>query len=139
MVIAGFVALIFLQFMYWGLIFVVPAALVIFLGVKERQRPKLYSITLTLNSGHYYEIVSSDLDGIRALYDKIGEAIHQDAPVNTTFNFNGGKAVIHNGDKVHKGDNYYATGSQVGAMGKGASASPTFNNNGNDPSVSNNL
>jgi len=73
MIIATIVICIFIQYMFWGLLFVIPGALVIYWGIKERQRPDLYGITLELNSGYKYNFISKDANGIRSLYTKIKE------------------------------------------------------------------
>ena len=128
MIIAGFIALIFLRYWYWGLVFVIPAVLILYVGIRERRRPKLFGLTLNLNSGERYNLFSEDKEGIGRLYHLIGEAIHTDHPINAIMNFNPGKIEFNLGDTIN------VNHSQVGAIGTQAVASGTTFNSGGDPS-----
>src|SRR5882757_4632170 len=115
------VFLIFLSRMYWGLIFVIPSGWLVAKGIWERWRPNLYGITLHLNSGARYNLYNKDRDGIERLYTLINEAIHKDAVVNTTMIFQSDGIIFNTGD-INTGDNYQVKDSQVGAVGRNASA-----------------
>jgi len=128
MVIAAIVICIFLSYMYWGLVLVIPAAYVIYLGVKERQRPKLYALSLELNSGMKYFFASEDKEGIQLLYTRINDAIHAEAKVNYIVNFLSDKI------EFNSGDTYNIDRSQAGAIGRNASGSASFNNAAGDGS-----
>ncbi|MHA4811438.1 DUF6232 family protein [Flavitalea flava] len=130
MLVAGLAIIIFMNYLFWGLIFIVPAALIIYAGIKERQKPKLYEIVLELASGGLHNIVSADEQGIRSLYSKIKEAMqNEENPINYHLNFKSGKI------DFNTGDTYNVKDSQIGALGNAASASGTiFNTTYNKPS-----
>lgn len=125
MVIAAIIIFIFYNRMYWGLLFVLPAAWVLYTGVSERLKPNLYALSLELNSGKTYDFSSTDEEGIRRLYSKLKELMNDnsDRQINYNYHFEGGKVVLNSGDT------YNVNNSQVGAVGRNASAEANFNNN----------
>lgn len=119
MVIACIVIYYGVQHFREGFVFVAVAAVILYLGIMQRRRPKLYGVTLELNSGQRYSFFSEDGPGIQSLYAKINEAIHSEHPVNYLVNFSPGHI------QLHSGDSYHINNSQVGAIGKNASATNT--------------
>ncbi|HEY4109973.1 DUF6232 family protein [Puia sp.] len=129
MIIAGILGFFAVQHLLtWGPVVVIPAALILYLGIRERRRPNLFGLTLHLNSGERHNIISEDKEGIGRLYHLIGEAIHKDHPVSATLNFNPGRI------DFYTGDTYNVSQSQVGAIGAQAVANGTTFNSGTGPS-----
>lgn len=64
-----------------GLIIAIPCALVLIYGILERIKPRLYGVTMELNSGSLKNVYSNDQQGIRHLYHNISEALESDIKV----------------------------------------------------------
>jgi hypothetical protein len=87
LIIAGVAALASFAFMPYGLILLVPAAFVLYVGIKERLRSKLYGLTIELNSGSEHYFLNTDLKSINNLFEFITEVIKQGQPFSATFTF----------------------------------------------------
>ena len=66
---------------------------IVYIGYLERQIPRLYGLTVELNSGNTHHFSSKDEEGISNLFNIITEAAEQDEPINQTFHFEGDKVV----------------------------------------------
>lgn len=69
----------------YGLILTVIFGFVIYLGVKERMRPKLYGMTIELNSGARHYFLNKDQTGIKALFEKLYRCIENEETFAVTF------------------------------------------------------
>jgi len=94
MVISAIIFLVSLKVpMPYGLILMVVFGGIILLGIKERLRPKLYGLTIELNSGTRHTIYSRDHEGIDKVFKTLLEAVNHPELYamggSFTFNNNG--------------------------------------------------
>ncbi len=101
MLIAGIVICVFGPQFFWGLIFVIPAAGVIYAGIRERQKPELYGISLELTSGREYKLISRDIQGINLLVTRIKEAMRDERSLKYVVNFDRGKIIFNSDETRH--------------------------------------
>ncbi|MGN6435947.1 MAG: hypothetical protein ACTHMM_05410 [Agriterribacter sp.] len=69
----------------YGLIFTAVFGLISFVGIKERLRPRLYGLTIELNSGTRHLFLNEDLNGVKALFEKLSYRIEKEEPLAVSF------------------------------------------------------
>lgn len=87
LIVAAVAALASFFFLPYGLILLLPAAVILYIGIKERLRPKLYGLTIELNSGSEHYFLNTDLQSINDLFAFITEVIKKGIPFSATFTF----------------------------------------------------
>lgn len=76
-----------------GLVLTLFFGLNVYVGIKERLRPKLYGLTIELNSGTTQSFLSKDTQGINALFEAVIHALENDVQIVADF---GNKGVTNN-------------------------------------------
>ncbi|MGE7776636.1 DUF6232 family protein [Chitinophaga sp. NPDC101104] len=83
----------------WPII-AIPCGLVLLYGLLERWKPRLFGVTIEMNSGSHKNIYSSDQQGIKRLYDAITVALESDEKIFHAH-FGHGSIKIDNMQNIH--------------------------------------
>jgi hypothetical protein len=81
-----------------------PALLLIALGIWDIKKPKLYGLTIELNSGSRHYFFSKDLKGIERLFLDITEAIYRHSPFMMVTKFEDNRITITDSNIGNIGD-----------------------------------
>lgn len=87
----------------YGLVLTLVFGFIVYLGVKERMRPKLYGMTIELNSGTRHYFLNKDKSGIEVLFEKLSVCIEKEEPFVVSFVDN--RVTITNANIGVVGDN----------------------------------
>ncbi len=89
LVIAGIVTGIGLYFykevLAWP--FIIICGGIVFMGIRERLRPKIYGLTIQLNSGSNHHFFSKDFVGVKNLFSAVQIALENDVPISIKATF----------------------------------------------------
>ena len=105
-------AIVGLALMPYGLILTVIFGFIAFLGFRERSRPKLYGLTIQLNSGTEHTFLSKDQGGISRLFTLISNAVETNSPMNFNVSFQDKRVIVQNSPGTVVGDNNTFTDNQ---------------------------
>lgn len=85
----------------YGLLITLVAAPVILMGILERRRPRIYGLTIELNSASRQSFLSKDEKGINELFSAISRFVEneEDVVVQASFTTNQVKVDVVQGDK----------------------------------------
>ena len=77
-----------LKYAPYGLVLTLFFGLNAYVGIKERMRPKLYGLTIELNSGATHHFLSKDSNGIELLFGKLTKGIENEETFGFSFTDN---------------------------------------------------
>lgn len=104
LIVSIILALVGLYLAPYGLILTLIFGITIYIGIKERLKPKIYGLTIQLNSGINHNFLSKDKNGINNLFDILTRSLENEETFSVSFTDN---SVIIND-------------SNIGAVGDGA-------------------